>query len=123
MRNFQKIKELTDYSNLDEPDTPLISVEKWRQLCDDLLNTLKAAQRERPSLRDKPFIYGEPAFVTFERQEMHKAVCRERASRGLKAVPISRIMRAERMAYGHSDYSSKYALYCAEIVVEPGLVD
>jgi hypothetical protein len=31
---------------------------------------------------------------------------------------LSSVQRAERQAVGHSDYSKKFALYCAELVLK-----
>ncbi|MGW1966656.1 hypothetical protein ACWCPD_41115 [Streptomyces sp. NPDC001935] len=46
---------------------------------------------------------------------MHEHVNEIRVQRALPAVPVEGILRVERQAVGHSDYSLKFALYCAEI--------
>lgn len=86
-----------------------------RELRDQLLKVLEKAQEQRPQLRDKAFIAGEPAFVHFERHQMFDAVLRFRAKLGGPPVLLSEIKRVETMACGHFDYSSKFALYCAEL--------
>lgn len=35
--------------------------------------------------------------------------------RGDNTITLEQVLRADRMAAGHSDYSSKLALYCAEL--------
>ena len=56
-------------------------------------------------------------WVLHERQTMCDIVNAERTRGGLRAVAIADIERVETMAEGHSDYSSKFALYCAEIAL------
>lgn len=56
-------------------------------------------------------------WVAAERATMHAAVNAERALRGLDAVSLEKFMRFERMAVGHVDYSTKLALYCAELAL------
>ena len=34
-------------------------------------------------------------------------------------VKIEDVERVQRMAHGHSDYATKFALYCAELVLQP----
>ena len=46
---------------------------------------------------------------------MHEAVNRVRADTGLTPLPIEAVTRVENLAVGHSDYSQKYAFYCAEL--------
>lgn len=48
---------------------------------------------------------------------MHHAVNHRRSERGLPNVDRDAIVRVEQWACGHSDYSSKFALYCAELVL------
>lgn len=56
-------------------------------------------------------------WVTSERAAMHAAINTERTLRGLDAVSLEKFMRYERMAVGHTDYSEKLALYCAELAL------
>ena len=84
---------------------------------DCLLITLAAAQAERgqrPNLVDGPD-GPECAWATYERTRMHEKVNEIRAERGLQPVPVEDILRVERQAVGHSDYSRKFAFYCAEL--------
>lgn len=84
---------------------------------DALRATLARAQEERdrrPDLVDGPD-GPECEWAAFERARMHETVNEIRAERGLSHVPVEDIIRVERMAVGHSDYSLKYALYCAEL--------
>jgi len=48
---------------------------------------------------------------------MRDAVNKERLDQGLALVTIESVERVETMAEGHSDYSSKFALYCAELAL------
>lgn len=84
---------------------------------DVLRATLAHAQEERdqrPDLVDGPD-GPECAWAAYERARMHEKVNEIRAERGLPAVPVEDILRVERQAVGHSDYSLKFAFYCAEI--------
>lgn len=84
---------------------------------DVLRATLAAAQEQReqrPDLVDGPD-GPECGWAAYERARMHEAVNALRADQGKLAVPVEDILRAERLAVGHSDYSRKFAFYCAEI--------
>lgn len=84
---------------------------------DCLRATLAAAQTERdqrPDLVDGPD-GPECQWAAYERTRMHETVNAIRAERGLPAVPVEDIIRVERQAVGHSDYSLKFAFYCAEL--------
>ncbi|MEV3999068.1 hypothetical protein AB0K62_25895 [Streptomyces halstedii] len=39
-----------------------------------------------------------------------------RAEYGLPPIPLEVVTRVEGLAVGHSDYSWKFAFYCAELV-------
>jgi hypothetical protein len=69
----------------------------------------------RPHLVDGPD-GTECAWARYERNRMHEKVNDLRADLGLPPLPLEDILRAERQAVGHSDYSLKFALYCAELV-------
>lgn len=84
------------------------NVLKMRALRDSFLATLTKTQRER-SLR--------PDWVLHERRVMRDAVNAVRIDAGLAPVAIAAVERVETMAVGHSDYSSKFALYCAELAL------
>lgn len=57
------------------------------------------------------------AWIVHERETVFNAVTQERAKLGKAAIPITEVIRVERMAVGHSDYTTKFALYCAELVL------
>jgi phosphopantetheine adenylyltransferase len=85
-------------------------------LRDQFLNILTAAQGERPA---REYVTdGELGWVIYERETMHRAVNEARAERGLAPVPLAAVERVESLASGHSDYSSKFALYCAELALQ-----
>lgn len=57
-----------------------------------------------------------PDWVLAERTAMWKAVNRYRERLGKTTVTLEEVGRRERLAVGHSDYGTKYALYCTELV-------
>ena len=81
---------------------------------DKMHTTLTRAQQER-HLRDE-FVDGELGWVAHERNVMLTAVNEARAAQALPPVPIAAIERVEGSATGHSDYTRKFAWYCAELV-------
>lgn len=89
-----------------------------RELRDRLLKVLEKAQERRPELRGDKLIENEPAFVHYERHQLFNAVLQERQKLNKPPIQLSEIKRVETMACGHSDYSSKFALYCAELVLD-----
>lgn len=58
-------------------------------------------------------------WIVFERQTMLDGVNRERVKIGKSPVSMAEIVRVERRAVGHSDFSSKFSLYCAQLVHDP----
>lgn len=50
-------------------------------------------------------------------EAMVPAVNAQRILRGLDTVNLETVMRIETLALGHSDYSEKFALYCAELAM------
>lgn len=60
---------------------------------------------------------GRKNWVLFERLAMRDAVNEHRRKRGLPLVSADDIEKVETMALGHSDYMSKFALYCSDLVV------
>lgn len=94
-----------------------MTVSSLKAATDVLAAVLARAQQERhqrPDLVDGPD-GPECEWAASERDRMHETVNQIRAERGLPTVALDDIVRAERMAVGHSDYSRKYALYCAEL--------
>lgn len=57
-------------------------------------------------------------WIAAEHNAMRNAVNDLRVERGLPVIFGDRIARVEQMAAGHSDYTKKYALYCADIVFD-----
>jgi phosphopantetheine adenylyltransferase len=85
-------------------------------LRNEFLAVLTAAQQERMDRQD--IVDGELEWVRFERETMHRAVNEARGEAGKQPLPIDAVERVESSATGHSDYNSKFALYCAELVLE-----
>lgn len=79
-------------------------------------NVLVAAQMQRSKRNE--WIDGELGWVIYEREEMRKAVESLRATLDLATLSDSTmdelVSKAEREATGHSDYTHKFSLYCAE---------
>ena len=73
-----------------------------------LLKVLTDVQR----LRSKPIVGRD--WVDREHRAMLGAVNDERKARGISELTLEVLRRIERPALGHSDYASKFALYCAE---------
>ena len=61
--------------------------------------------------------YPDLGWIAAERDAMLNGVNLERLDRGLPSVTVDAIARVESWACGHVDYSSKFALYCAEIAL------
>lgn len=61
---------------------------------------------------------GFDAWVLAEREAMCDAVNKYRARLGKNPITIEDVARVEQMAVGHTDYGTKYALYCTELVEE-----
>lgn len=59
----------------------------------------------------------EVEWVIKEREFMLSTVNSERASRGKPPVTMESIRRVETMSCGHFDYSRKFSIYCAELVL------
>ena len=55
-------------------------------------------------------------WVEYERTTMWNAVNARRAELGKSDIQLSELMRIECLAVGHSDYTHKFALYCADLV-------
>lgn len=95
-----------------------------RRWADHFLSVLSEAQKERPmreSLVDRPDGLPEIEWAAYERSVMHGEVNRIRHTHGLGPVTLAMVERLEGRAVGHSDYSLKFALYCAEMAlgIEP----
>lgn len=91
-----------------------------RNLAARLLHVLAEAQKERPqrdSLTERADGTPELEWVAYERNVMKAEVNRIRAEAGREPVSLAQIERVEGQAVGHFDYSSKFALYCAELAL------
>lgn len=56
------------------------------------------------------------AWIALERTAMWEGVNTLRHERGKNPLPIEDVEKVERMAEGHTDYDTKFALYCTELV-------
>lgn len=90
-----------------------------REATDRLGAVLARAQEERPVRPDLVPSGGgmECEWAAFEREAMHQEVNRLRQEQKLPQVAAEEIRRRESWAVGHSDYSRKLALYCAELAL------
>lgn len=101
---------------------PMIPLKDRMALKAQMLKTFQDAAKERPKREEhvprpgEP-TWTEPGWVAFERDTMLTAVNKERSARGFDPVSLQMFMRVEQLAVGHSDYSTKLALYCAELAV------
>lgn len=86
-----------------------------RSLSRIMRDTLTTAQEERPQRQD--IVDGELDWIRYERATMHNAVNQVRENYGLPLVPLAAVERVEQMACGHSDYTHKFAWYCAELAL------
>jgi hypothetical protein len=85
-------------------------------LVERLREVLRNAQKERPN---RPaYVNREFEWVGYEREVMFNAVNAERAKLGRTTICPSLVCIAENAAVGHTDYVEKFALYCAELVLD-----
>ena len=56
----------------------------------------------------------ESSWIVYERESLWSRVNIERSNRGIQHITLKDFIRKENQAVGHSDYSNKLALYCAE---------
>lgn len=83
-----------------------------------VLITQTAKERnKRPEMVKDNTGWHEPAWVLHEREVMCREVNRQREGRGRPPITVEDVAKVERCASGHVDYISKFALYCAEIVL------
>ena len=92
------------------------------KLQEQMLRVLSAAQADRKLRPDMVMItdaWGHhtqtPAWNVHEMNVMLNEVNTLRAAKCLPLVSLNDIQKVESMACGHSDYSHKFALYCAEL--------
>lgn len=84
-----------------------------------VLTRAQAERSKRPDMVEDPANPGwrEFAWIQFERNTMFQTVNEHRSSAGLPPVTLKQIRHVESQASGHSDYSSKFALYCTELAL------
>lgn len=75
----------------------------------ELLETLQKAAKQRSKRND---------WIEYEQQQMTDAVNRLRARAAKLPVTQEAVAKVEQLAVGHSDYAEKFALYCAELVLD-----
>ncbi len=97
---------------------------KLVDLRDEMLQVLSAAQKERSKRLNMVEIvnaWGHKenvcAWAVYEMNTMLTEVNKRRSSRRLSPISLNDIQKVESSACGHSDYSSKFALYCAELTI------
>lgn len=90
------------------------------RLRDALQNVLQTAAKERSKRSEMVRFDNEsvPAWALYEQGKMLEAVNLALTARNRPPVQLADIQRVERMAMGHVDYASKFALYCTEIVLD-----
>lgn len=86
---------------------------------DQMHTTLTRIQQQR-HLRQEVDADGQPGWVGFEIGVMWDQTNALRAGAGLPEIPLAAFEAIERQAVGHSDYTAKLALYCAELAVGEG---
>jgi hypothetical protein len=91
-----------------------------RDLAASLRAVLGAAQEERDARPDLVAVDGEMLceWAVYERSVMLREVNWVRTDAGLPEVPLEAIVRVEQSACGHSDYTQKFAFYCAELALD-----
>ncbi|KXO92955.1 Uncharacterised protein (plasmid) [Tsukamurella tyrosinosolvens] len=84
-------------------------------LIKEFTNKLNSEAEHRDE-RQQRLSSGELAWAAHERDFMRDLVNAARADRGAGPVDVARIEAVEQLAAGHSNYTSKFAMYCAELV-------
>lgn len=56
-------------------------------------------------------------WIEKEHEVMLSEVNRQLQERQRPSITMDQLLKAEQLAVGHSDYSSKFSLYCAEITL------
>jgi len=82
-----------------------------------------AAEQEKRPKRDKYVQWGNdtvPAWLKAELEMLLREINSQRDAADLPALNMRDLRRVETMACGHTDYSHKLALYCAELCTTPG---
>lgn len=91
---------------------------RTRDLFEDFHTLLVSFQSNRDSRRWIDPETGQPAWIRYELMRMFWTVNDYRSSHGYRTmVALHEVEAAEGMAAGHSDYTKKFALYCAELAL------
>ena len=89
---------------------------------DRMLTVLGEAQKERDArpdlIKTEEYPFTECAWALYERTRMMDEVNAVRKEINKPPVEMRDVTWIENMAAGHSDYSSKFALYCAELALD-----
>lgn len=95
----------------------------YRDLIDHFKDVLNEATTERSKRPDMVVLEGgtgEFGWVLYERAVMRDEVNRLRQEKGLDPVDDDTLLRVEGQASGHIDYVFKYAIGCADLVLDQG---
>lgn len=87
-----------------------------QKLTNDFLRVLNDAQKHR-SEKSK-WIGNGLGWVIYEREVMLQVVNAVRLQRKRPRIMVEEVRRVEESAIGHTDYSQKFALYCAQLALE-----
>jgi len=92
----------------------------WRENLEALRQVLVTAQAERSKRQEwvasEDGTPGELGWVLFEREQMLQAVNDLRTRAGKTPVSAEQVTQAEQRAMGHVDYTTKFAIACADLV-------
>jgi hypothetical protein len=93
----------------------LMRILDFLPLIDHFQGVLIEAQKHRDERQD--LVHGELGWVVFERETMFAAVNKKRVEFNLPTITLEHLKRVEAQAVGHTDFTHKFALYCAEISI------
>jgi len=86
-----------------------------QKLTADFLRVLNDAQKHRPEKSKR--VGDELEWVIYEREVMLQAINAVRLQRKRPRITVEELHRVEETAVGHTDYSQKFALYCAQLAL------
>lgn len=113
-------------SNTEKVLTKVVDGLHYVKIRDHMLEVFHKAAKKRPEMLDViPDPLDEdgfmiPEWVVYERQCLLKAINEKREELGLEPIEEKQVLRVEQMACGHTDYASKYTLYCTELALGYG---
>lgn len=82
------------------------------QLRDEFLKGLRSQASRRGEYADSS------DWIEAERALMLGLINQKRLGLGKHVMDVAAVIKAERLCSGHVDYAEKFALYCAELVLE-----